>query len=90
MSALFTVFSFQTTVSLFVYSLSNWIALIEMFLIFGLFLKNSERHLVKSTVSLSFLGIISNLALILGIKNLRQGSHSQQVKKAKNNQDSPE
>jgi len=58
MSALFTVFSFQTTVSLFVYSLSNWIALIEMFLIFGLFLKNSERHLVKSTVSLSFLGII--------------------------------
>lgn len=58
MSAVFTVFSFQTTVSLFVYSLSNWIAIIEMFLIFGLLLISSERHLLKSTVLLSLLGII--------------------------------
>jgi hypothetical protein len=55
MSALFTVFSFQTTVSLFVYSLSNWIALIEMFLIFGLFLKSGT---LKSTVLLALMGIV--------------------------------
>jgi hypothetical protein len=54
-SALFTVFSFQTTVSLFVYSLSNWIALIEMFLIFGLFLKSGT---LKSTVLLALMGIV--------------------------------
>jgi hypothetical protein len=58
MSALFTALSFQTTVSLFVYSLSNWIALIEMFLIFGVLLMGSERHLLKSTVLLSLLGIV--------------------------------
>ncbi len=57
-SALFTVFSFQTTVSLFVYSLSNWIALIEMFLIFGLFLQSSQRHFLKSTLLTALLGIV--------------------------------
>jgi hypothetical protein len=57
-SALLTVFSFQTTVSLFVYSLSNWIAIIEMFLIFGLLLMSNERNLLKSTVVLSLLGVI--------------------------------
>lgn len=55
MSALFTVFSFQTTVSIFVYSLSNWIALIEMFLIFGLFLKSGT---LKSTLLLGLMGIV--------------------------------
>jgi hypothetical protein len=58
MSALFTAVSFQTTVSLFVYSLSNWIALIEMFLIFGLLLIESKRHFLKYTVLLSLLGIV--------------------------------
>ncbi len=59
LSAFFTVFSFQTTVSLYVYSLSNWIALILMFFIFGLFLKNAKQGTsVKLTILLASLGVI--------------------------------
>ena len=44
LSGLFTVFSFQTTVGLYAYHVSNWIALIEAFLLFGLILKSTEKH----------------------------------------------
>lgn len=43
-SGLFTVFSFQTTVSVYAYSVSNWMALIECFVLFGLVLKSTEKH----------------------------------------------
>ena len=43
-SGLFTVFSFQTTVGVYAYSVSNWLALIEGFLVFGLVLKSTGKH----------------------------------------------
>ncbi len=43
-SGLFTVFSFQTTVSVYAYSVSNWLALIEGFVLFGLILKSNGKH----------------------------------------------
>ncbi len=43
-SGLFTVFSFQTTVGVYAYSVSNWLALIEGVVLFGLLLKSSGKH----------------------------------------------
>jgi len=44
MSSLFSSFSFQTTVSIFTYSLANWFAMIESFLLFAFLLKSSKKH----------------------------------------------
>lgn len=44
MSSLFSAFSFQTTVSIFAYSLANWFAMVEAFLLFAFLLKGSQKH----------------------------------------------
>ena len=54
---LFTVFSFQTTVGVYAYSISNWLALIEAFVLFGLFLKGAGKHSWTYMVAAASVGI---------------------------------
>jgi len=56
-SGLFTVFSFQTTVGLYAYHVSNWIALIEAFLLFGLVLRSTEKRSWKYMVAAALVGV---------------------------------
>lgn len=60
-SALFTIFSFQTSVSLYVYSLSNWMALILMFSILGILLLEDQRHFKIKTIIFTSLGLVTLL-----------------------------
>jgi len=56
-SGLFTVFSFQTTVGLYAYHVSNWLALIEAFLLFGFILKSTEKRLWTYTFAAALVGV---------------------------------
>ena len=58
MSALLTVLSFQTTVSIYIHNLSNWLALSEAFILFALFIKSKENHLWKYTILSAILGVL--------------------------------
>ena len=52
----FTVFSFQTTVGIYAYSISNWLALIMMFSLFAVFLKNQNKKAWSLTLTATALG----------------------------------
>ncbi len=56
-SGLFTVFSFQTTVGIYAYSVSNWLALIEGVVLFGLLLKSSGKHSWAYIVAAAIVGV---------------------------------
>ena len=58
LSALLTTVSFQTTVSVYTYSVSNWIALLETFIFFGLLLKGFETHHRSSAIAASAVGVV--------------------------------
>ncbi|NWG09039.1 MAG: hypothetical protein HXX80_01785 [Nitrososphaerales archaeon] len=55
LSAFLTSFSFQTTVSIFAYSLANWFAMIEIFLLLAFLFKSlEERSWIYSLLPASF------------------------------------
>lgn len=56
-SSLFSVFAFQTVVGVFVASIANWLAIIEVFLMFGLFLKSIENRSLVYWLAASVVGI---------------------------------
>ncbi|TFH25038.1 hypothetical protein E4G67_01395 [Candidatus Bathyarchaeota archaeon] len=56
-SGLFPVFSFQSTVGIYEYSVSNWLALIEGFILFGLVLKSSGKHSWTYVVAAALVGV---------------------------------
>ncbi len=57
-SGFFSVVSFQLTVSISAYSLANWVAVIEGFVLFGFLLKSFEKRSFIYTLIASLLGIV--------------------------------
>jgi len=57
MSSFFSTFSFQTTLGVFVYSLANWFAIVETFLLLVCLLKSLEKHSRKYTLISALIGI---------------------------------
>ncbi len=57
-SAFFSVVSFQLTVSISAYSLANWIAIIEWFVVLVFLLKSFEKRSVVYALGASFFGVI--------------------------------
>jgi hypothetical protein len=57
LSSLFSAFSFQTTVGMFAYSLANWFAIIETFLLLVFLLKGSKNHSWRCMLMSGLLGI---------------------------------
>ena len=53
----FTIFSFQTTVGIYAYSISNWLALIMMFSLFAIQLKNETKKSWTLTLTTALIGI---------------------------------
>ncbi len=58
LAALFTAVSFQTTVGVHAYSVANWLALIGLFVLFGLLLKGFESRRWIFALCGSILGIV--------------------------------
>ncbi len=56
-SALFTVLGFQTTVGIYAYSVSNWLALTWAFIFFGLILKSSKNNSWAYVITAAFFGV---------------------------------
>ena len=56
-SALFSVLSFQTTVGIYAYSVSNWLALTWAFILFGLILKSSKNNSWRYALAAAFFGM---------------------------------
>jgi len=59
-SGFFTIFSFQTTVGIYAYSISNWLGLIWAFLILGSILKSSSKY----SWGYSFIAALFGVALL--------------------------
>jgi len=57
LSSLFSAFSFQTTVGMFAFSLANWFAILETFLLFVFLLKSSKSHTWKYMLASALLGM---------------------------------
>ena len=57
LSSLFSSFSFQATVGIFAYSVANWFAMTESFLLLAFLLKSSEKHLWRHVVISALIGM---------------------------------
>jgi hypothetical protein len=61
LSSVFSAISFQATVSMFAYSIANWLALAETFLLMALLLKSQQQYSIKYAV----LSVLVGIAVLL-------------------------
>ncbi|MFB3888665.1 MAG: hypothetical protein ACE14S_04175 [Candidatus Bathyarchaeia archaeon] len=57
-AAVFSVFSFQTSVGMFAYSYANWLAMAELFALFALLLMSLQRCSWRYGLTASFMGVL--------------------------------